>query len=136
MKFKLDENLGRAAASVLREAGFDIVTVPDQRLEGASDRDLLEHCQPEERCLITMDAEFGNPLLFPPHHYRGIVVLRLPARATGELILATVRTLRDALLTRDLPPGSSIPLRGPDRHLWIVQAGRVRLYEGDAPDDE
>jgi predicted nuclease of predicted toxin-antitoxin system len=135
VKFKLDENLGRPAAVVLVEAGFDVATVSDQRLESARDRDVIDHCVREERCLVTMDVEFGNPLRFPPHQYRGIVVLRLPARVTSELILDTVRTLRDAVLSRDRPPGSSIPLPGPDRRLWVVQPGRVRLYQGEESDD-
>ena len=136
MKFKLDENLGPASAAVLLEAGFDVVTVSDQRLEGALDRDVIECCVREERCLVTLDAEFGNPLLFPPRRYRGIVLLRIPARVTTELILATLRTLRDALLARAQPPGNSIPLPGPDRRLWVVQPGRVRLYEGEESEDE
>ena len=136
MKFKLDENLGRAAAEVLIEAGFDVATVSDQRLEGALDRDVIECCVREERCLVTLDAEFGNPLLYPPRRYRGIVLLRVPARVTTELILATFGTLRDALLARARPPGSSIPLPGPDRRLWVVQLGRVRLYEGEGAEDE
>ena len=136
MKFKLDENLGPASAAVLIEAGFDVVTVSDQRPEGALDRDVIECCVREERCLVTLDAEFGNPLLFPPRRYRGIVLLRIPARVTTELILATLRTLRDALLARAQPPGSSIPLPGPDRRLWVVQPGRVRLYEGEESEDE
>lgn len=49
MKFKFDENLGRAAATVLLDAGFDVVTVPEQRLEGASDHDVIECCVGEER---------------------------------------------------------------------------------------
>jgi predicted nuclease of predicted toxin-antitoxin system len=131
VKFKLDENVSRAAAALLREAKFDVVTVSDQELEGARDPDLIGCCVREERCLITMDAEFGNPLLYPPRHYRGIVLLRLPGRATTELIRETVRTLRDALLASGSPAGSSIPLPGPDRHLWVVQPGRVRLYQGE-----
>jgi predicted nuclease of predicted toxin-antitoxin system len=135
VKFKLDGNLGRQAGAVLVEAGFDVATVSDQRLESAPDRQVIDHSVREERCLVTMDAEFGNPLRFPPHHYRGIVLLRVPGRVTSELILDTVRTLRDALLSRNRPPGGSIPLPGPDRRLWIVQPGRVRLYQGIEADD-
>ena len=51
MKFKLDENLSRAAAPVLLEAGFDVLTVSDQELAGAVDRELIERCVREERCL-------------------------------------------------------------------------------------
>lgn len=135
LKLKLDENLGRGAAAVLVEAGFDVATVFDQELEGGSDSDVIDHCAMEERCLVTMDTEFGNPLQFPPDRYRGIVLLRLPARVTNELILDTVRTLRDALLSRDRTPNGPIRLPGPDRRLWVVQPGRVRLYEGGAFDD-
>ena len=134
MRFKLDENLGRQGAAILGEAGFDVATVSGQRLTSAPDGEVIARCVQEERCLVTMDAEFGNPLRFPPHHYRGIVLLRLPGRATSERILDAVRTLRDALLSRDHPPGSSIPLPGPDRRLWVVQPGRVRLYQGEGPD--
>ena len=56
MKFKLDENLGRAAAAVLLEAGFDVLTISDQQMEGALDRDVIECCVREERCLVTLDA--------------------------------------------------------------------------------
>ena len=136
MKFKLDENLGRRAAAVLVEAGFDVATVSDQRLESAPDRAVIDPCVREERCLVTIDAEFGNPLRFPPQRYRGLVLLRLPARVTSELILDTVRTFRDALLSRERPPGGSIPLPGPDRRLWVVQPERVRLYQGGGSDDE
>jgi len=136
VKVKLDENLGRRAAVVLVEAGFDVATVSDQRLESAPDREVIDHCVAEERCLVTMDAEFGNPLRFPPSRYRGSVLLRLPARVTSQLILDTVRTFRDALLSRDRPPGGTIPLPGPDRRLWVVQPGRIRLYQGEESDDK
>lgn len=134
MKFKLDENLGRRAVAVLVEAGFDVATVSEQRLEGAADRQVIDRCAQEERCLVTLDAEFGNPLLYPPHRFRGIVLLRLSGPVTNTVLLATLRTLRDALLTRDRPPAGSIPLPGPDRHLWVVQPGRVRLYQGEESD--
>jgi predicted nuclease of predicted toxin-antitoxin system len=136
VKFKLDENLGHRAAAVLVAAGFDVATVSDQRLESRPDREVIDHCIREERCLVTMDAEFGNPLRFSPHRCRGIVLLRIPGRVTNELILDAISTLRDALLWRDRPPGGSIPLPGPDRRLWVVQPGRVRLYQGEESDDQ
>jgi hypothetical protein len=49
VKFKLDENLGRGAAVVLVEAGFDVATASDLRLESASDREVIDHCLREER---------------------------------------------------------------------------------------
>lgn len=125
MKLKLDENLGVGAKASLASAGFEADTVRDEGLEGTDDRSLIAHCAREGRCLITMDVEFGNPLLYPPHEYRGIVLLRLPARSDKSGILQAIGTLCDALRE------SSNPIPGPDGHLWVVQPGRVRLYQDD-----
>lgn len=37
MRFKTDENLPLGAATILREAGFDVETVWDEGLSGAAD---------------------------------------------------------------------------------------------------
>ena len=75
MKLKLDENLGHHEAEVLREAGRDVATVFEQKATSASDLDLIALCSAEERCLVTLDMEFGNPFLFKPSQYRGIALL-------------------------------------------------------------
>ena len=42
MKFKVDENLPVAAASLLREQGFEAVTVSDEALSGADDETIAD----------------------------------------------------------------------------------------------
>jgi hypothetical protein len=44
MKIKLDENLGERGAALLRAAGHEVATVPEECLSGASDRDLIDAC--------------------------------------------------------------------------------------------
>lgn len=123
MKLKLDENLGHAAARRLSSAGHDVATVHGQGMGGASDGDLITCCRDEERCLVTLDAEFANPLLYPPGKFRGIVLLRVPP-PTDAAILATVLDTFVEALRAD--PSS---MTGPDRGLWVVQPGRVRVYQ-------
>jgi predicted nuclease of predicted toxin-antitoxin system len=94
MKFKLDENLGGTAARFLEDAGCDVSTVRLQNLWGTADRNLIEVCASEGRCLVTLDLDFSNPLQFPPEHYAGIIVLRLPKQPSGEDIINCLRTLR------------------------------------------
>jgi uncharacterized protein with PIN domain len=53
VKLKLDENLGRRIAELLRLAGHDVTTVPSQNLYSSSDKALLETCRVEKRCLVT-----------------------------------------------------------------------------------
>ena len=118
MKLKMDENLGRLAAELFSAAGHDVKTVPSQNLHSASDRTLIERCRGEGRCLITLDLDFGNPLLFRPADYAGIVVLRLPSKPSHEDLIACVDTLKAALTTGEMTG-----------RLWVVQRGQVRQYQ-------
>ena len=118
MKLKLDENLGTRGAVLFRAAGHDVTTVPEQDLCGAVDGALIDVCGKEHRCLVTLDLDFSNPLLFRPADYAGIAVLRLPARPNPEDLWAIVQTLIAGLKGREI-----------EGHLWIVRRGQIREYQ-------
>ena len=118
MKFKLDENVGARGAERLRSAGHDVTTVWEQSLGGADDHALIAVVHRERRCLVTFDLDFGNPLLFDPTEYSGIVVIRLSKPAT----LAEIGVGIDTLI-RGIEVG---PVEG---KLWIVDRGVIREYQ-------
>jgi predicted nuclease of predicted toxin-antitoxin system len=120
----LDENLGRACQAILVSAGHDVATVHEQSLAGRPDEEVIGVCRTEGRCLMTLDVEFGNPLVFPPKEYAGIIVLRLRDNAVAT-------DLRQALgsLLRAFEKSSPIG------KLWIVQHDRVREYQDPNADD-
>ena len=123
MKLKLDESLGRRGRQMIAAAGHDVASVADQGLEGSLDGDLLEYCRAEGRCLVTLDLEFANPLVFLPSRYPGIAVLRIPQKASATDLLMLIETLMEAL--------KSEVLIG---KLWIVEIGRIRVYEEEDAD--
>ncbi|MBF0110847.1 MAG: DUF5615 family PIN-like protein [Magnetococcales bacterium] len=53
MKFKVDENLPAEAASFLRSAGHDALSVLNQSMGGASDGQVFRICQEEQRILVS-----------------------------------------------------------------------------------
>ncbi len=123
MRLKLDENLGHRAAELIRSAGHDVTTVPIERLCLAPDQELINTCRREHRCLVTLDVEFANPLVFRPSEYFGIAVVRLPPKPAPDHLTEALHTLLQGLL--------QAPIEG---RLWIVQRRRIREYQD--PDRE
>jgi len=123
MKLKLDENLGVRTAEMLRDAGHDVNTVPEENLCSRSDTELIEICRKERRCLVTLDLDFANPLIFKPADYFGIAVLHLPAKASPIDLHETTKALIGGL-----------GLESIEGKLWIVERGRVRHYQPNGDD--
>jgi predicted nuclease of predicted toxin-antitoxin system len=121
MRIKLDENLGRQCASELRKAGHDIATACEEHLCSAGDREIASACKRESRCLVTLDLDFANPLVFRPRDFCGLAVLRLPPRASQTDLLQAIWTLAAAL--------KSDSIHG---QLWVIARGSVRVYQPDS----
>ncbi len=97
-------------------------TVSEEHLCSATDRDLFAACVAEKRCLVTLDLDLANPLLFRPSDACGIAVLRLPPTSTPNDLAEGIRTLIAGLARTQI-----------ERRLWVVQPGRIREYE---PEDD
>ena len=115
MKFKIDENLPIEIADLLNKAGYDAMTVGQQNLSGEADRNIAFICRHEKRILITLDTDFSNIMVYPPHHFFGLVVLRL--KQQDKLYVLKVVTQLIKLLTQ----------RTIERQLWIVEDTRIRI---------
>jgi predicted nuclease of predicted toxin-antitoxin system len=122
VKLKIDENLGSHGAELLLQVGHDVYTVAEQGLCSATDRKLLEVCRAEKMCLVTLDLEFGNPLIFKPEDYSGIAVLRLPHSPKPNDLIDAISALITGLTRKKI-----------EGQLWIIQRGRIREYQ---PEEE
>jgi Domain of unknown function (DUF5615) len=117
MRFNLDENLSRAVAGLFRSAGHDAMRVREQGLQAAPDERVFEIAAREGRIPITLDRDLGQVLRFPPDASAGIVIIDAGPRASHRGLLER---------TRELP--AILEAQSPDRAVWIVEPGRVRIH--------
>lgn len=118
MKFKLDENFGTRTQHIFDTSGYDVQTVRQEALQGASDMKLFEVCVQEQRCLVTLDLDFADVTRFRAVRTAGIVVIRVPRNPSLPLLESLIRQFLAAL--------DRMPLDG---NLWIVEPGRIRVHQ-------
>ena len=115
LKFKIDENMPKEVAEMLRSAGHDAVSVLDQNLGGWADPGVAEVCRSEGRVVVTLDVGFADMRSFPPQDYAGLIVLRLKRQDKPAILRAFGRAMR------------LLPLESIAEALWIVEEDRVRI---------
>jgi predicted nuclease of predicted toxin-antitoxin system len=119
MRFKVDENLPTELADLLRKHGHDALTVPDENIAGIRDAELHAICKKEERALVTLDTDFSDIRSCPPEELPSTIVLRVAQQSKKHVL---------KVFSAILPLLELEPL---DRHLWIVEEGRVRVRGKD-----
>lgn len=119
MKLKLDENFDVRCVPALIAAGHDVHTVRDEALCGSPDEVVFETCRREGRTLVTLDLDFSNPFRFSPAHTAGVVIVR-PHRMVASAIQQTLLSVLPELAARNV-----------EGSLWIIEPGRLRVYEPD-----
>ncbi len=76
MRIKIDEDLPKACAQLLQEAGHEAVTVLEQGMGGWKDPRLWTAVQRERRFLITGDKAFADIRIYPPGEHGGVLLIR------------------------------------------------------------
>jgi predicted nuclease of predicted toxin-antitoxin system len=99
---------------VFVDAGHDVRTVRDERLQGRPDEVIYEVCRVERRCLVTLDLDFSNVLRFPPEPTSGIIVLRPNGGLTLGMLTALARQVVGMMSNQSV-----------EGMLWIVEPGRT-----------
>ena len=117
MHFLIDADLPRSTKSLLEEYGHQATDIRDIGLRQAKDPLIARHALDHQACLITGDFGFADIRNYPPEHYHGIVVLKLPRDASARFILG---------LVENFVQQTAIVARLPGR-LAIVEPGRIRL---------
>ncbi len=117
MKDKLDENLGKSIYGLFMAAGHDTHTVAQESLTGAADQQIYAQCIAEQRCLVTLELDFSNPIRVDPTRC-GIIIIRQPRGHSTANFADKVRNLLSAIRESD-----------PQGKLWIVEETRIRIHQ-------
>ena len=120
MRFLVDEDLPRSTDSLLQQYEHEVMDVRDIGLRGASDADIAAYAQKHGLCLLSGDMGFADIRNYPPAEYSGIIVLRLPAKATSSTILTLLKSLL----------GQTEIVNRLSGKLAIVEYGHVRIRKG------
>ena len=120
LAFKVDENLPDEVARILRDAGYDAVTIGTQKLSGTPDARLADVVLGEGRALVTLDLDFADIRAYPPERYPGIIVLRVRRQDKSHVCSVMERMVR--LLGVE-------PVVG---RLWVADETTVRIRGGEA----
>lgn len=115
MRFLADESCDFTIVRALREAGYDVAAVAEVT-PGAEDEAVIELAGRESRILLTEDKDFGRQLYVAQKSSPGVMLLRFPARARGEI----ARTVVEIVGRR----GDRLKGR-----FTVVAPGRVRISE-------
>ena len=114
MKFKIDENLPIEVAHLLRESGYDALTVLAQQLGGKPDRNIAQICQ-QDRIIVTLDLDFADIRAYPPSDYAGLIVFRLSQQDKFHVLNVCQRLL------------PMLEHESLQQKLWIVEDKRIRI---------
>jgi len=98
MKIKVDENLPRSIAELLRKRGYHAETVTEENMSGWKDEDLWEAVQREGMFLITADKGFANIHRYPPGSHGGVLLLRPSKPGLRLLVRLMERILKSVEL--------------------------------------
>ena len=95
MRFVADENFPRNALRVMRESGFDVVSIAETH-PGIPDTEVLSIASAESRTLLTFDKDFGD-LAFRQGLPAscGVILFRvgsLTPAETGAIAVATLQS--------------------------------------------
>jgi len=106
MKFLLDSCISSFAVRDLRDAGFDVLWIPEIGKDPGDDA-ILQEAFDKNLILVTADKDFGELVfVFGKPHPAVIRLVDIPAKNQGKVLLRLISTHRSdiekqALLTVD-----------------------------------
>jgi len=113
MRFLADESCDFAIVRALREKGYDVLAVSGINPR-ANDSEVIKLAVRENRILLTEDKDFGQLVFSHRQKALGVIFLRFPTSARGQITKDVVRLVKQQ---GEKLIGSFV----------VVQPGRIRI---------
>ena len=113
MKFLADEDFPAQSVRLLRQAGYDVLSIAEVS-PGVSDEKVLQQARDEDRVLLTFDRDYGELLYrlkVPPP--RGVVYFRPAPKTPQQPAQQLIQLLRQG----------NIQLEG---YFTVIEVDRIR----------
>lgn len=95
MKFLLDSCISSFAVKALRDAGFDVLWIPEIGKDPGDDA-IIKKAFDEDLILVTADKDFGELVfVFGKPHSTIIRLVDIPAKEQGKFLLRLIETYKD-----------------------------------------
>jgi predicted nuclease of predicted toxin-antitoxin system len=134
-RFLVDENLGPFVVGVLRELGWNTVSVEDEGYRGHADESVFALAWREKRILVTKDRDFLDDRRFPEHRNPGVIILP-DAPIESQKFIATLRNLHKLIAPMarayhkakvDLSDPEVISVRSRNDNTGAIETSRYRI---------
>ncbi|HMG44345.1 MAG TPA: DUF5615 family PIN-like protein [Acidimicrobiales bacterium] len=108
MKLLIDESLSARVARLLEDAGHDAIHVGDLKLLGAADSDIMAVAREADRCVVSVDTDFGELLAIGRLPAPSVILLRRAPHRPDEQAALLVAALDQ--LEADIAAGAIVVL--------------------------
>src|SRR3989338_10069778 len=89
MTIFLDHCVHKDLITSLKEAGYQVITAAEAKLDHATDTDIFDYCITRDCILLTFDKDFGNILRFNIRTSPGVVITYIEHMTKEEIINRT-----------------------------------------------
>jgi len=122
VRLYLDQMLQMYVASVLRQAGYDVIRASEVGQSRADDSQILKKAIDDNRILVTLDEHFGDWVVLPLHRHHGVIRVKVNP-ATADNILAILLPFLKQLSHDNI--SNHLVILSSNREKWICTAKEV-----------
>jgi predicted nuclease of predicted toxin-antitoxin system len=119
VRFLANENISPLTVSFIKDLGYDIKSVKETGLKGASDSQVVQFALQEKRWIITLDLDYAEIYYYSPVLDLGIIVLRLKSQWYKHINTELGKLIKSGKLETEEYKNSLI----------IINEGRYRIHK-------